>query len=175
MIWAIYSERPKLGAGIHQRYAESRLVRCHGLDRKARIQQGYTYMDAWHGLTYRNVCQRLMQDLCTVHECSLTLTVEDFPRGFPKLARFLDSDDNFMVYRRFGTVCSRLLLHKQDEISKMEGVLHNMDKMDERAKNEKYLMSRSLDIERDGGVPECWPESRPQLMEKLEKKFVEYG
>ena len=131
-------------------------------------------MDGWHVLKYRNVCQSLMQDLCPVHGCALKLLVESFPRGFPKLARFLDSDDNFMVYRRFGTVCSRLLLYKQDEISKMEGVLHSMDKTDERAKNEKCLMSRTLDVERDG-IPEFWPESRPQLMEKLEKKIVEYG
>ena len=115
-----------------------------------------------------------MQGLCPVHGCALKSIVENFPRGFPKLARFLDSDDNFMVYRRFGTVCSRLLLHKQDEISKMEGVLHSMDKTDERAKNEKYLMSHTLDDGRDS-IPEFWPESRPQLMEKLEKKIVEYG
>ena len=106
--------------------------------------------------------------------CALRLIVEDFPRGFPKLARFLDSDDNFMVYRRFGTVCSRLILSKQDEISKMERLLHSMDKMDARGESAKYLMSHTLDVERDG-IPELWPESRPQLMEKLEKKILEYG
>ena len=79
-----------------------------------------------------------------------------------------------MVYRRFGTVCSRLLLSKQDEISKMEDVLHSMDRADERGEGRKYLMSRTFDVERDG-IPEFWPESRPQLMEKLEKKILEYG
>lgn len=116
---------------------------------------------------------KFMQKYCPIHECTLRLLVEKYPWGFPKLARFLDSDDNFMVYRRFGTICSRLLLNKQDEISKMEGVLQSMDKADERAGNGKYLMSRTLDVERDD-IPEFWPESRPQLMEKLEKKFLEY-
>lgn len=55
----------------------------------------------------------------------------------------------------------------------MEGVLQSMDKMDARGESGKYLMSRTLDVERDD-IPEFWPESRPQLMEKLEKKFLEY-
>ena len=101
--------------------------------------------------------------------------MEDYPRGFPKLARFLDSDDAFMVYRRFGTVFSRLLLYKQDEISRMEKTLRAMDKYDSKSnENHQFLMSRVLDIER-GEPPSSWPKSRVELIKDLEKSCLEYG
>ena len=106
----------------------------------------------------------------------LTLLVQDFPRGFPRLACFLDSDDAFMVYRRFGLVFSRLLLNKQDEIREMEATLLAMDRTDEACGNDEYLMSRTGDVNRDGqSIPRLWPETRPQLLERLEKKALEYG
>ena len=100
--------------------------------------------------------------------------VEDFPKGFPKLACFLDSDDAFMLYRRFGSVFSRLLLSKQDEMSRMEATLNALDKTDDVTGKGKFLMSRALD-EKRSIVPETWSETRPQLMERMEKKALEYG
>ena len=106
---------------------------------------------------------------------TLIVQVEDYPTGYPKLSCFLDSDDAFMVYRRFGSVFSRLLLHKQDEISGIEAKLLGMDKTDDTETDRQYLMSRDLDVKRDG-IPEAWRgETRPQLLEKLEKKTLEYG
>lgn len=106
----------------------------------------------------------------------MTLTVQDYPKGFPRLACFLDSDDAFMVYRRFGLVFSRLLLNKQDEIQKMEATLLAMDSSDKNLDNGKYLMSRIQDVKREEeSIPQGWPETRPQLLEKLEKKALEYG
>ena len=101
--------------------------------------------------------------------------MEDFPRGFPKLACFLDSDDAFMVYRRFGSVFSRLLLNKQDEIRTLEAELEAMDKTDRVSGNGNYLMSRTLDVDREH-LPDAFNgRSRPQLIEELEKKAMEYG
>ena len=79
-----------------------------------------------------------------------------------------------MVYRRFGIVYSRLLLHKQDEMSRMEALLNAMDKTDSDGGNGQYLMSRVLDDEREC-IPNTFPDSRMQLMERLEKKALEYG
>ena len=88
---------------------------------------------------------------------------------------FLDSDDSFMVYRRFGAVYSRLLLSKQDEMSRMEARLLAMDKTDLADGNGHYLMSRLLDVERED-FPEAWEgQSRVQLLEKMEKVALEYG
>lgn len=103
------------------------------------------------------------------------MVVEDFPDGFPRVARFLDSDDSFGVYRRFGTVFSRLLLNKQDEVSKLEAELMAMDGMDNADDNGKrYLMSREMDVKRQA-FPAVWGESRPQLLGKLEEKISEYS
>ncbi|KAL8803978.1 MAG: hypothetical protein Q9182_002850 [Xanthomendoza sp. 2 TL-2023] len=67
--------------------------------------------------------------------------LETFPEGFPRLACFLDSDDSFMLFKRFGTVFSRLLLNKQDEIRRMEAELLGMDKTDEKYGGGLYLKS----------------------------------
>ena len=94
--------------------------------------------------------------------------------GFPKLSCFLDSDDAFMVYRRFGYVFSRLLTCKQDEIGRIEATLKAMDQTDAAEGNGRFLMSHKLDEDRVD-IPLGWSESRKQLMEKLEKKALEYG
>ena len=100
--------------------------------------------------------------------------VQDYPIGFPKLSCFLDSDDAFMVYRKFGCVFSRLLLCKQDEIGRIEATLQAMDRTDADDNNRQFLMSYKLDEDRDT-IPSAWPASRTQLMEKLEKKALDYG
>ncbi|CAD6580764.1 MAG: hypothetical protein ASARMPRED_000322 [Alectoria sarmentosa] len=101
--------------------------------------------------------------------------VEDYATGFPRISCFLDSDDAFMVYRRFGSLYSRLLLSKQDEMSKLEGRLHAMDQMDQAENNGHYLMSRTLDVEREQ-IPEAWEgQSRIQLLERLEKLALQYA
>ena len=81
-----------------------------------------------------------------------------------------------MVYRRFGTVFSRLLLSKQDEMSSLEDLLLGMDKTDQDDDNEEYLKSRALDVERGNDIPPAWQgQSRVQVIVKLEKLALEYG
>ena len=65
---------------------------------------------------------------------------------------------------------SRLLLYKQDQISKIEARLLALDKTDEVNDNGEYLMSHSQDT--DGGSMQT---IRLQLMEDLEKKAQGYG
>ena len=79
-----------------------------------------------------------------------------------------------MVYRRFGTIFSRLLLNKQDELRCLEDFLMGMDRTDEADGHTVYLMSRTEDNHRKN-VPEYWAESRAQLLDKIEKKALEYG
>ncbi|KAL8895785.1 MAG: hypothetical protein Q9207_008011 [Kuettlingeria erythrocarpa] len=101
--------------------------------------------------------------------------VEDFPKGFPRLACFLDSDDTFMVYKRFGVVFSRLLLNKQDEVRELEMKLLAMDRADNNEAGAGFLMSRSDDVQRDqDSRPSWWDETRPALLLRLEKKVLEY-
>ncbi|MCJ1475224.1 hypothetical protein MMC13_003885 [Lambiella insularis] len=99
--------------------------------------------------------------------------VEDSPRGFPYVASYLDSEDTFAVFRRFGWVHTRLLLNKQDELRVLESDLRAMDKLDgDNASSRKYLQSRTKDNARQlppGRI------SRQQLLDTLEKKTLEYG
>lgn len=90
----------------------------------------------------------------------------EYPRGYPNLAVFLDSDENFMVYRRFGYVQTRLLLEKQDELRKLEQKLDNYDKKVQKVRATN-LMTR--DLKPDDAAP------RKEIMDKLEQKFREYG
>lgn len=92
-----------------------------------------------------------------------TPAVQSFPRGYPNLAAFLDSDENFAVYRRFGYLQSRLLLNKQDELRILEEELDHMD----RISRESQLVTRDL-AEKDA-------EPRRELFARIETKFHEYG
>jgi hypothetical protein len=94
--------------------------------------------------------------------------VESCPEGYPQTAAFLDSDENFMLYRRFGYLQSRIILHKQDELRALEERLDRLDqKDDEDEKTKRYLKSRDLDDKRNG--------PRRELLETIETKFKEYG
>lgn len=80
-----------------------------------------------------------------------------------------------MVYRRFGTVFARVLLNKQDEIASLECLLLGMDKTDVRKGDDRYLMSRTLDMKR-GSLPGAWRDkSRGEVLQELEKKVLEYS
>lgn len=105
----------------------------------------------------------------------LCLAVEDSPKGFPIVARYLDSDDCFMIYRRFGFLHARLLLNKQDELRELDEELRGMDQRDRigDAKARKCLMSRTKDDNRP--LPEGWERSRKELLQEIEKKVMEYG
>ena len=60
-------------------------------------------------------------------------------------------------------------------MSRMEATLLAWDKTDQYENNERYLMSRSEDVERET-IPEVWEgQSRVMLLEKMEKLALEYG
>lgn len=82
------------------------------------------------------------------------------------LATFLDSDDCFMVYRRFGFLQSRLLLEKQEELRELERKLDRLDKIEER-KNIKHPMTSD--------VPSEISKPRRQLLSSIEEKFCSYA
>ncbi|KAI1616841.1 hypothetical protein EDD36DRAFT_472183 [Exophiala viscosa] len=87
------------------------------------------------------------------------------PNGYPRVAAFLDSDENFMLYRRFGYLQSRLLLEKQDELGKLECDLDFMDRLefDEDVRKE-VLRTR-----------EFQGQERKDLLQKVEKTWIQYS
>lgn len=58
---------------------------------------------------------------------NISFIVDNCPEGYPRLAAFLDSDENFMLYRRFGFLQTRLLLNKQAELREYEKELDRLD------------------------------------------------
>jgi hypothetical protein len=53
--------------------------------------------------------------------------VNDHSKGYPNVAAFLDSDEGFAVYRRFGYLQSRILLQKQEELRGLEDDLETIE------------------------------------------------
>lgn len=57
----------------------------------------------------------------------LILKVGEHPPGWPRLSAAIDSDPNFMIYRRFGYLRTRLLTYHQDVLREMEERLDKLD------------------------------------------------
>ncbi|KAI9846331.1 MAG: hypothetical protein M1837_004184 [Sclerophora amabilis] len=93
-------------------------------------------------------------------------SVEHHPNGYPRVAAFVDSDENFLIYRRFGLLRNRVLLHAQDELADLERKLNQMDKTDER-QEPAILKSRQRDENQALS-------RRALLLEKIDRKLKEY-
>lgn len=103
----------------------------------------------------------------------LTDSVEDYPLGYPRVSAFLDSSPDLAVYRRFGILHSRVLLHKQDQLRNLEAELDWLDLQDWRGTDQtrKTLMSRSKNNARKDDAKDM----RNVLLDDIEKKLLEYG
>lgn len=85
------------------------------------------------------------------------------------MASFLDSDENFMIYRRFGFLHARLLLQRQDELRIMEEELDRMDQRD-KLQNKRMLQCRIDDDIRTDQVEE----TRKLLLSRIEDAILKY-
>ena len=103
----------------------------------------------------------------------LTSSVESYALGYPRQAAFADSDESFMLYRRFGYLHARLLLQKQDELRALEVDLDDLDKRDARDETRRIGL-RSRDLDED---LKAWPgrEHRFSLLQRIEEKTLKYG
>ncbi|KAL8879785.1 MAG: hypothetical protein Q9198_002670 [Flavoplaca austrocitrina] len=93
--------------------------------------------------------------------------IDDHPKGYPKLAAFMNSSDNFLMSRRFSFLHSRVLLHRQDELAEMEKALIAMDDEDQEL-DQLSLESRRRDDQRTE------EHSRKSLMTKIDNKLKDY-
>ena len=94
--------------------------------------------------------------------------MESFPDGYPRLTALMDSDINTRLYRRFGLIRNRLLLHKQDQIAALFEALTELDKADEALHPERLLTRRRYEeIIGDDS-------RRSQLLNTVENLLKEY-
>ncbi|RDL34322.1 uncharacterized protein BP5553_07450 [Venustampulla echinocandica] len=91
-------------------------------------------------------------------------TLKEYAKGYPRLAAFLDIDENFMLYRRFGVLQARILLYKQDEL---RGLEEKLDRKDKVHSDPELLLSRERQDQ--GG------ESRKELMREIGEAFKDYA
>ena len=94
--------------------------------------------------------------------------------GYPRVAAYMDSDENFMIYRRFGFLHSRILLNKQDELREIEERLDDLDGIDSGGSKASALCLQSrrkdeirTDVNRR--------DSRQELLRISEEKLCQYG
>lgn len=88
--------------------------------------------------------------------------MDDFIRGYPNLATYKSSSDNYGLYRRFGYLQSRLLLEKQDILRVLEQRLEEYD-----GENVASSFTRNLSDEQ--------LRPRQALLEEIERAFNAYG
>lgn len=97
-------------------------------------------------------------------------SVDDHPKGYPRLAAFVNSDENFLIARKYGYLRSRVLLYRQDELSVLERDLVALD-ADDHEKRPLALESRKYDEQTDKDPVY----SRKVLIQKIDDKLKEYG
>src|SRR3984885_8934419 len=127
----------------------------------------------------RNVAQAILFDAVSIHPDTLmhpstnNTLVQDCPKGYPLLAAFLDSDDNFMIYRRFGYLQARLLLEKQEELRRLEEDLDILDGREQERWKDAHARDNPLKSLKNGKKDKA--SERRVLIRKIEKKFRGYG
>jgi hypothetical protein len=65
---------------------------------------------------------------------------EEATCGWPQVASFMDSCDNFGMYRKFGKSQSRILITYMTEITKLETELEKLDEEDSRSEDSMYRL-----------------------------------
>ena len=95
--------------------------------------------------------------------------MDDYHQGYGKVAAIEDCDPSFLVYRKFGWLHNRILLHLQDELVELESDLEELDQWERLTGNPKKLRCRRL----DEAVPET--SERRQLLTQCSEKLAEYG
>ena len=90
--------------------------------------------------------------------------------GYKKYSWFLASDDDFMIFRKFGTLNARIILALQDELSVAEEELKRLDE-EYSLKTSPRLHNGSFRYERD----EVKQQERRKLVSEIKDKLKEYS
>ena len=147
--------------------------RVSGLLSKARFSNALPHIP-WRGrksdgrekLVQRSTSQAY--ELPDTYQNADITIVDDHPEGYPQLAAFVNSDENFLMCRRFGFLHTRVMLYRQDELASLERQLVLMDEEDVDL-DPLALKSRDRDDQR----PE--QPSRKSLIQIIDDKLKEYG
>jgi hypothetical protein len=95
-------------------------------------------------------------------------TVDDHPNGYPRLAAFQNSDENFLICRKYGFLHNRVLLYRQDELRQLETELLQLDRKTQKS-DDTRLKSRM----REESVLNEY--ERKGLINRIDDKLKEYN
>lgn len=93
---------------------------------------------------------------------------QEAPRGFPRLAAFVSSDEDYEIYRGFRTLHNRVIHHREVELTELEKRLTELDKSDEHNPATSHRLRR---IKHQEG----WDGEKNKLIDDIELKLKNYG
>jgi hypothetical protein len=116
---------------------------------------------------------------CNVHTqlapSSLMLNiVEQCPNGYPRVAAFNASEQNFMLYRGFSCVHARLLLNMQAGIQMLESELDTLDRDHLAFGDDTRLKSYDVDVDACEKEKKEGERTRDDVLEDLRIKVSQY-
>ncbi|KAN0114516.1 hypothetical protein V8E51_004060 [Hyaloscypha variabilis] len=100
----------------------------------------------------------------------LKVNLDKHPRGYPRTAVYVNSDDTTALFRRFGDLHSRSLLYKQAELTELEEKLAKIDQEDSQDLAASWKVGHSIHIK--GGRRN---DIRRDLIIEINEKLKEYG
>jgi len=92
--------------------------------------------------------------------------IDDHPNGYPRLAALLNSDENFLICRKYGFLHNRVLLYRQDELRELEQKLLSMDKA--AGKTDDTMLKCRMREQRAS-------DDRRHLINEIDDKLKEYN
>lgn len=96
--------------------------------------------------------------------------MEQHPKGFSRIAAYLNSDGNSALHRRFGDLHARDLIYKEIELTELETELRELDEADNEQPDTKWRNAHSIHHKNGQGN-----ELRRDLIVKISAKLKEYG
>lgn len=93
--------------------------------------------------------------------------MDEYPRGYPKVAAFQDCDPMLRIFRKFGWLQIHVLLDLQDELQALEEELEEHNTFTFDSGQGIRLCARRLDYKREG--------SRKELISQIHQKLIQYG
>ncbi|KAF7185019.1 hypothetical protein HII31_13642 [Pseudocercospora fuligena] len=105
---------------------------------------------------------------------SLTRSLDQTPQGYAAIAAFQSSDRNFLQYRGFGYLHSRILSDLQFGIERLEEELDELDQYDKDESRSRRLQCTEDDRDMLSDYPEYIERTRPTVLRELKEKLMEY-
>jgi hypothetical protein len=110
---------------------------------------------------------------CNIHlfrnkiSTNLCSVVHRYPLGFPRLAAFQKSDDDWVIFRGFHQSHIRILIQDEVEITRLEQALQAIDTADDANPEMEARLKKTH--------KETWDPEKENLIQQLRGKLTAYG